>query len=297
MREKHTQIQPASAEAVACKPNAAYIRGEARRVMDVPCGTNHRFTLILAVILFMTIAVGFIGVWSGFMTAVSLLVGNQAWLVPVGYGLLALLGVFLVLPLAASLFRLACLMTWRTIGYGRESVPASDGGPTLIELFYPFASRAAYGRCMAVGLEALGWAALWGILPAIAYVNLAGLFDKMATRGVLDSFCTLMTFAALLICIGWGVLMLFLSGRRAGFGYFAFVHEDAPLREVNRYFKSLRRSFGRPFALRFSFAGWIALSFVAILIPFVVHTIPYGLCCGAVYGEMLNAEGGSQSES
>jgi hypothetical protein len=96
MREKHTQIQPASAEAVASKPNAAYIRGEARRVMDVPCGTNHRFTLILAVILLMTIAVGFIGVWSGFMTAVSLLVGNQAWLVPVGYGLLALLGVFLV---------------------------------------------------------------------------------------------------------------------------------------------------------------------------------------------------------
>jgi hypothetical protein len=81
--------------------------------------------------------------------------------------------------------------------------------------------------------------------------------------------------------------MLFLSGRRAGFSYLALIHEELPLGEVNRYFKGFDRSFTRPFALRLSMTGWMLLSVAAVLIPFVLHTVPWSLCMGAVYGAEL----------
>jgi hypothetical protein len=81
-----------------------------------------------------------------------------------------------------------------------------------------------------------------------------------------------------------GLLALLLSGRRAGFAYLAFIHAPLSLGEVNRYFKGFRRGILAPLALRLSLLGWVALSVVAVLVPFVLHTIPYALCCSAVYG-------------
>ena len=87
--------------------------------------------------------------------------------------------------------------------------------------------------------------------------------------------------------VGIGILLFFLSGKRAGFGYYVFLHESWSMGDVKRYYRGLRRPLGRVFALRLSLTGWVALSVVGCLIPFLVHTIPYGLCLFACYAATL----------
>ncbi len=272
---------------------AAGVRHRARRVLDGEGAKGNRLTLILATVVLLTAAMGVYLISVGLYMVGYLALGAKPWLDIAAYALMGVLALTVVLPLAAAVFRLACLMTCRmaagTFGFP-EGLTATSVATELALIVYPFTSRRAYGRCMAVGLETLGWTLLWAGLPAAGFGVLASLFDRMAESGVSAGLCDLMTGLSLLLCVGLGVLFLFLSGWRAGFGYFVFAHEDMTLGEVNRRFKGCRRSFARPFILRLSLTGWVALSIVAVLVPFVLHTVPYGLCCGAVYGGMLNAE-------
>jgi hypothetical protein len=183
-----------------------------------------------------------------------------------------------------------------------------DESPELWGLFQPFTSLRAYGRALAVGLEWLGWGlAVFGI-PALCF-RISSLLQS-ASDAVSDAvsdaaggtvsgavlpflegldpaaagiLAVMIPLAGLLL----GLLALLLSGRRAGFAYLAFIHAPLSLGEVNRYFKGFRRGILAPLALRLSLLGWVALSVVAVLVPFVLHTIPYALCCSAVYGAKM----------
>jgi hypothetical protein len=148
-----------------------------------------------------------------------------------------------------------------------------------------------------VGLEWLGWGLAVISIPALCF-RISSLLRSAsdaaggtvsgtvlpflegldpAAAGIL---AVMIPLAGLLL----GLLALLLSGRRAGFAYLAFIHAPLSLGEVNRYFKGFRRGILAPLALRLSLLGWVALSVVAVLVPFVLHTIPYALCCSAVYG-------------
>ncbi len=267
---------------------AADIRRKARLVLDGRSVPQNRMTLILSLIVVLVTAVGVYMLSIGLYMVGYLIVGDALWLDIATYGLMGLLALLLVLPLASATWRLACLMTVRsTVSAMPSGLPVTAATPTLSEVFHPFTSLRAYGRTLVVGLETLGWAILSVGLPLAGYRTLAGVFAQMANRGVHTSLCNLLTGVSLLLCLAFGVLMLFLSGLRAGFGYFVFIHDGISVSEVNRYFRGFRRGFVRPFVLRISLAGWVALSVVAILVPFLLHTIPYGLCCGAVYAGEL----------
>lgn len=279
---------PAQSPEPAKRTGTAELRLKARRILDSAGKRSPRMTLILAVTTLLTVAVGSYMVASAAYMVSYLLGASIFWSDLIAYSVMGVLTLLAVLPLGASVFRLACLAVLDQKAYSSPvGLELADATPELVQLLYPFTSRRAYGRCMAVGLEAFGWTMLWGGLPALGYGLLAEHFDQLATRGVSTELCGLMTFLAFVACLGVGILMLFLSGRRAGFGFFVFAHPDLPVREVNRYFKGFRRSFVRPFALRMSFTGWILLSILAVLVPFVLHTIPWGLCCAALYGATL----------
>jgi hypothetical protein len=90
--------------------------------------------------------------------------------------------------------------------------------------------------------------------------------------------------------LGWGFGTLLLSGRRLGFGYFVFVHEELSLGDANRCFRTHKRPLRPALCLRVRLAGLYALSFVGICVPFVFHSIPLGLCCSAVFGRALTRQ-------
>lgn len=265
--------------------NASDLRRRARLVLNGRSGTSsHRLILSLAIILVLVAGMAFYAAMSGLYMAGSILLGETVWLEVVADGLLALLLFLLVLPLATSLWRLAVLMTapdGETTDGLSVAVPAAE----LVELFYPFTSLRAYGRTMAVAVELLVWAFLTLGLPLLGFRLLYQLvIPLVATAGILHG---LLVAACVFACLALVVGVFFLSGTRAGFGYFVFVHESMTLRDVNRYFRGFRRSVTAVFCLRMGLVGWYALSVAAILMPFVFHTIPYTLCCAAVYSRYL----------
>lgn len=271
------------AERGGFRTQAAMVRRRARRVLE-----GNRMTLILSVIVLLVTAMGvYLGAVALYMAG-SLYFGDVLWLELATYALMGVLGLFLVLPLGVGVWRMACLMTLR----GQETpsplhLPVTKERPTLDQVFYPLSSFRDYGRALAVGLEGLGWLSLYAGIPTAGFCVLRRIFATMSIRGVHMTLCNLLTLASLVLCVAVGLVLFFLSGRRAGFGYFVFIHDGLSLKEINRYFRGFRRSFARPFVLRASLVGWVALSVVGVLIPFVVHTIPYALCCSAVYAAGL----------
>ncbi len=264
----------------------ADLRRRARLVLNGYSGrTSHRLTLTLALVLVLTVGVALYAAVSGLYMAGFMLFGEAVWLELAADGLLLLLLLALALPLLTSVWRLACLMT-APDGDTVDGLPVSVPAATISELFYPFTSIRAYGRTMAVAMEGLAWAVLFLGLPILGFRLLCTLVIPLT--GAAGALNALLAVAGFFGCAGMAVGFFFLSGRRAGFGYFVFVHETVTLGDVNRYFGGFRRSAATVFCLRVSLAGWYALSVVAILLPFVFHTLPYTLCCTAVYSRQLN---------
>jgi hypothetical protein len=138
---------------------------------------------------------------------------------------------------------------------------------------------------MAVVMESLGFTVLSVGLPILLFrLALLTLGALSASAPVLFA---LLAVAVFLFCLSLGLLFFFLSGRRAGFGYFVFVHDWMPLGEVNRYFCGFRRSFAAVFCLRISLVGWYALSVAGLLVPLLLHTAPYSFCVAAAYARSL----------
>ena len=273
--------------------HAASLRHTARRLLDG--GKGIRLTLVLGVVVLLTLSVGLYLLADGVFMAGYLLFGWSKWLDVVAYAMVGVSGILVALPLAVSVYRLACLACLAdrrayALPAGAPlpvELPTTTDTPALAGLFHPFTSLRAYGRALALGLEYLGWTVLVVILPVVGYRGLAALLDYLPSRGMSPAVCDLLTMVSPVGCLLFGAGMFLLSGLRAGFGYLALVHDDLPLGEVNRYFRGFRRGVIRPLVLRLSLAGWVILSVVAILVPFVLHTIPYALCCAAAYGAEL----------
>ena len=264
---------------------AAELRRQARSVLNGHCeGHANRLTLTLSLVLVLTVGIALYAAVSGLYMVGFLLWGDTLWLELTADALLILLLLVLVLPLLTSAWRLACLMT-APDGTAADGFPVSVPAATLSELFYPFTSLRAYGRTMAVAMEGLAWTVGFLGLPIL-------LFRLLSTRvipltGAAGSLNSLLLAASFLACLGLAVGVFLLSGRRAGLGYLVFVHESMTLGDVNRYFKGFDRPMTTVFCQRVSLAGWYALSVVAILLPFVFHTLPYSFCCAAAYSRQL----------
>ncbi len=275
-----------AAERQGLRKQTAGLRRGARLVLDGhSTGSSHRLTLTLSLLLVLTAGVALYAAVSGLYMAGLLLFGDTVWLEAAADSLIILLLLGLVMPLATSVWRLACLMA-APDGDTVDGLPVSVPVASLSELFYPFTSFRAYGRTMAVAMEGLAWTVLTVGLPVVLFrVLYAFVIPMTDAEGAQNG---LLMAASVLACLGLAVSFFSLSGLRAGFGYYVFVHETMTLGDANRYFMGFRRSMLAVLWLRVSLAGWYALSVVAILVPFVFHTLPYTFCCTAVYSRHLS---------
>lgn len=280
---KHCTSHTIPSQVPPSEASAFCLRRRARGLLD---GGGRRLTLIFAVVVVLTAAVGAFILGEAAYALGFLIIGDSLWVDVVAYAVMGLSGLFGLLPLTVGAYRLACLAA--PPRHGSPNLPVTVKEPQAADLLYPFTSLRAYLRALAVGLELLGWFTLMAVIPAVTARVLTVVFDYLAEAGsLLPQWQSPLTLLSGLACVLFGLLMLFLSGYRAGFAYLAMIHDPLPLGEVNRYFKGFRRSFLRPFLLRVSLAGWVAVSILAVLIPFVAHTIPYGMCCSAAYGAEL----------
>lgn len=258
------------------------IYGQAREVLRGHSGgISHRLLLTLSVITVMTVAIALYTAVACLATAGYLVFGEDAlWVDAVSNTLFVALCLILVLPLTVSVRRLAALMA-APDGEVVRGMAISVPTPTLTELFYPFTSLRAYGRTMAVGMEGLAF-----LLCGMGVPILAGrlVWLSMQTAGMAPWLRALIMTGMVLLGLGWGFGTLLLSGLRAGFGYFVFVHGDLSLGDINRFYRSHRRTLLPAFCLRLRLLGLYGLSAVGICVPFVFHSIPLGLCCAAVLG-------------
>ena len=278
-------VQPAEAS-VTRSPweTAKEIKGLARAVLGGHSGgLSHRLTLTLGVILLITVSIALYAAVACLALAGEFALGDALWIDAVANCLLVMLELGLTYPLVVSLGRLSCLMA-APDGEVSHGMAVSVPTPDLTEIFYPFTSLRAYGRTMAVGMEALAFL-LCGIGLPVLLGRLAWL--SMLTAGWETWLRGLIMVGIVILGLGWGFGVLLLSGRRMGFGHFVFVHEELSLGDANRYYRTLNRPLLPALCLRLHLLGLYALSVVAICVPFVFHSIPFGFCCKAVYGREL----------
>lgn len=263
----------------------AITRRRARAALQGRSGrSSHRMLLVLSLVIILTAGIALYAAVGCLATAGYILFDEAPWVDTAAALLDVALLLGLILPLCGGVFRMACLMT-PPDGESAEGLPLWIPQVTLSELFYPFTSLRAYGRVMAVTMEALGFTVLTVGVPVLLFrLALLTCASLAETSPVLFA---LLAVAAFTVCAALGLLFFFLSGRRAGFGYFVFIHDSIPLGEVNRYFGGFRRPLTTVFCLRLSLTGWYAVSVVGLLVPLFLHAAPYGLCCGAAYARSL----------
>ncbi len=283
------------------RARAADLRRHARRVLDRhhPRGGNLRLTLILGQALIITFAIGLYLCLSALRNTAALRLDLAALvalpglphpasmesLLDVGMSaLLILLLITLILPLCASLYRMAILAM--AVDIIPACGPADDiAYPTLVDLFYPFTSPRAYARTLAVVLDHLAWLLLIFGLPALILACLDSAF--LTSLGILPAIAAILGVLRFLPAAALAVLFFILSGSRAGFGAFVFRYADLPLGEVRRFFRVQRRPLLPVLGLRCGFFGWIVLSFVGAFLPALLHVIPYVLLTTAAYADDL----------
>ena len=265
-------------------PSASDIRRRARGILDGARG--QRLTLAVAVTVVLTASVGTFILGEAAYTVACLCMGESLWADVIAYGVMGVLGLFGVLPLLLGAYRLACLAYPPRNNVTK--LPVTTKAPEIADLFYPFTSLRAYGRTFSLALGLLGWITVILVIPLVGHRATAYLYAYLVEEAILMASWRLpLTIMTGLMWLSLGLLMLLLSGYRAGFAYLVFVHEPLSVGEIRRYFKGFRRTLSRPLVLRVSLLGWVAVSIAAVLVPFVAHTIPYGMCCSAVYGAEL----------
>ena len=255
---------------------ASCLRRKARQTLNRN-GGRHRMTLTLAYLTALVVAGGLYALSSGAYTLAYMLTDpsmiSDDLLGALADLLFALLCLFLLLPLLSGIWRLACLMAVPPEEAARDELPSA----TLTQLFYPFTSPRAYGRSMAVGLESLGWVLMSAVVPVLIFRTIRNMWHL---PGVLVALC-------LTVCVLLGLGAFLLSGKRTGFGYFVFLHENLSLRDADRYFRSLPRPLFIPLLWRLPLLGWALISVVTVLIPLLPHTLPYCACCAAIHARCL----------
>ena len=266
------------------RETVARVQREARNVLGGHSGgLSHRLILTLSVIILLTVGVALYAAVACVAMAGEIAYGAEPWIDAVANTLLVALALGLFMPLSVSLERLSCLMA-APDGEVVHGMAVSVPTASLPELFYPFSSFRAYGRTMAVGMESLGFLLVGAGLPTLV----GRLVWLSAVAGGMTPWLLGLSMTGIVVlglCWGFGILLL--SGRRMGFAYFVFVHEELSLGDANRLYRSHRRPLLPVLFLRMRLLGLYALSVAGIGVPFVFHSIPLGGCCKAVYSRDL----------
>ncbi len=277
-----TPVSSAPPSGGSATQQAAAIRRQARGILNSRSGgVSHRLTLALSAVLILTAAIALYAAVACLAMAGYILFENTAAVDLVADILLALLGFGLILPLMVSLRRLTAL---RAAPDGAAAGQSPLPEATLAELFYPFTSFRAYGRTMAVACEGLGFLLLGLGIPILG-LHLS--YMALSATALPAPLQWLILAAEGILGLGWGFLVFFLSGKRFGWSYFVFLREELSLSDAYRLFGSLQRPLLPVLCLRLSLLGWVGLSILGLGVPFVLHTLPYALCCSAAYSRSL----------
>ncbi len=262
-------------------PASGRIENQAKRVLNG--AGSPRFTLCLGLILTVTLTVGLCVMVECLGMACYMLNGTAAFVATCVYRL-AWVGVllFVGVPLLTAVYRMAVLISQRA--HGTQETGGQTKAVSLTECLYPFTSPGAYGRTLRVGMEAAGWIGLMVLAPI----------------GVYAAWCRLVVYAALspsvggliklcggILCIGLFFLLLWCSGRRAGYGWLVFTNPHMSLSDMRFCFRGFHRSRGSVMRLRLRMTGWFMLSVLSVGVLCLVHTVPYWMLCGAEYAREL----------
>lgn len=274
------------------KPSLSRIRRQARDILNSHSdGVGNRLIFVLSLLIILTAAMTLYLILGGLYSGAAAILGEQPYLEPTADLLFGLCLVFVILPMLTALWRMACLMT-APDGEVRDGMTVEVPSVSVADVFYPFTSLRAYFRTMTVAMESMAWL----ILPLVMGIAIEAGYNALKVAESLPAWLNdqvwlfvadLLRVFLLMACWGVGFLMFFLSGKRAGFGYFVFVHEEMTMKDVKRYFRGFKRPLWRVFALRLSLTGWMILSVVGCLLPLLVHAAPYGLLCSASYAASL----------
>lgn len=252
-----------------------------------------RLTLALGGLLTLTMTGGLYLILQGLSMVYYMLVGSAADTISamaadfVGrlYDLLYPAILLLIgAPLLGAVYRMAVL----TVCAQSQVHDAHETySVTMLDCFYPFTFGSAYRRCLRVGVEL----AVWPCMIIVPVPLLLFGFVSLRDSGVLSSGGAWLAFLCLMLGLGFSVLFLCLSCRRVGFGYTVFAHPEMTLAVAAARFRAFRRPLRPVLGLYARHIGWIVLSFVAVLVPFLFHTIPSAMLCGAEYGRRLEDDG------
>lgn len=272
------------------RPSLSQIRQQARDILNGHSdGINNRLIFVLSLLIILTAAMTLYLILGGLYSGAAAILGDQPYLEPTADLLFGLCLVFVILPMLTALWRMASLMT-APDGEVRDGMTVQIPSVSVADVFYPFTSPRAYLRTMTVAMDALAWL----ILPLVLLLTLLPIHAALAwAEPHLPTWLTLGTLIMIVdglfvpFCVLVGLLTFFLSGKRAGFGYFVFIHEELTVKDIKRYLRGFKRPLWRVFALRLSLAGWMILSVVGCLLPLLIHAAPYGLLCSASYAAGL----------
>ncbi len=277
-RAEPTRVPPALA--------ASEIRRNARILLDLP-RKDHRLHLILAQLLVILLSLAvpmMLDCLSVVIYALPYFTGveNFAWLVILRGVLWGANLILIVFPLWGGLYRLAVLMV-KSVEPLSNTANERFQSVSAWECLYPFASGHAYARTLYVCIRAvlrvilmllppaaILWGAAWG-LPLLSKI----------CPPVLCSMLWMLAVAA--VCLTLLVMALW-NARGTGLAYWVFAHPEQSLLDLSEAFKSTPKGAEIPLLMRLSLLGWFILSFLAVLVPLLLHTVPYMLLCEAMYG-------------
>ena len=273
------QVDPARIPPVLA---ASQAKRKAKFLLDLP-GKEHRLQLILAelLVIFLSLAVPMI------LDCLSFLIytlpyftdiKNLTWLVILRGVLWGANVLLIALPLLCGLYRVAVLMV-------------RDSEDTAIpigawECFYPFTSWRAYTRTLYVGIRAL-FRLILTLLPPVGI--LAGAVWGLPLLGKYCPLilCTVLWMLAIAAACFALLGMALWNAHGAGLDYLVLAYPEQSLFELSDAFRSAPRRASTPLLMRLSLAVWFLLSMLAVLLPLLLHTLPYILLTEAVYGQSL----------
>ncbi len=272
---------PSVGRTAAARTRPAAVRERARCVLR---SGGCRLHFLLCYVVVLTMAVGLYLAISGIYLAGVLVFGEVVWLDVACNALLVLALGLVVLPLITSIWEIACRMV-----AARDPDPETSTSarftPALRDLFAPFASPQAYGRTMVVALEVVAWLAVILGLPVVLWRVAALPFADYA--GMSAPLARILPIALRILSVPLGLGAFLLSCRRVGFGYHVFANPELSLNDAARFFRTFKRPILPALCLRLSMVGWMLLSVLGILLPFIFYTLPYATLSAAVYGRTL----------
>lgn len=265
---------------------AAQIRRHAKARLDLP-GADHRLQLISAQLMVILLSLAIPMLLDCLAVVIYVLpyfasVDDFAWLVILRGILWGANGLLVVLPLLCGLYRMAVRMT-------KDENARDVSAMGVWACLYPFTSLRAYGRTLYVGIRGLLRFCLM-LMPSAILIGAAAWGLPLLGNSVSPVLCVVLWVLAIAAaCLALGGMAVW-NARDAGLAYFVFAYPERCLADVSDAFKRLPRKASTPLLMRLCLSGWFLLSAAEVLLPLILHTMPYILLCEAVYGQSLETE-------